>query len=59
MKGQIDRLVDAVQQELLAMERRDQLKPLASEASPRANSPKPDPVPWEWHVMVEDTITAH
>lgn len=54
--GDDQRLIDLVRLDLTAMEGRDRQKPLASETGRARNSFRPEPAPWEWHVMVENTI---
>lgn len=53
------RLVHLVRLDLTAMEGRERQNPLASETARLRNSFRPAPAPWDWHVMVENTITSH
>ncbi len=52
------KLTHLVRHDLLAMESRDRLKPLASETGRLGNSGRPDPALWSWHVMVEGALPA-
>lgn len=53
-----DHLISHVRKDLLAMEGRDRLKPLACETTRRSNSPRPEPSAWTWQIMTEDAISA-